>query len=340
VTGSALVEVRDLVKHYQLRGQWWRGRPGRTVRAVDGVTLQIPRRSTFGLVGESGCGKTTLGRLLLRLETPTAGQVAFGGRDWLAVTGGELRSARRNVQAVFQDPLGSMDPRRTVAQTIGESLTAHGLRPGGRARAERAGELLDLVGLAAAVGRRYPHELSGGQRQRVTIARAVAVDPAFIVCDEAVSALDVSVQAQVINLLADLQDSLGVSYLFISHNLATVRHLADTVGVMYLGRIVEQAAADRLFAAPAHPYTEALLAAAPVPDPEVQPPPGPVAGDSPSVTELPSGCRFRLRCPRAAAICAAEEPALAPVAGGHLAACHFPSVPRKPAVEVTPDERA
>jgi oligopeptide/dipeptide ABC transporter ATP-binding protein len=341
--GPALLEARDLARHYRLRRSGPPGRPAPVVRAVDGVSLRIPARATLGLVGESGCGKTTLGRLLLRLERPTAGEVTFGGRDWLALRGRALRAARRDVQAIFQDPLGSLDPRRTVAQALGEALGAGRRAPGedgaGVARAggstgasgaggagehSRVEELLDMVGLAAGVARRYPRELSGGQRQRVTIARAIAVRPRLIVCDEPVSALDVSVQAQIINLLSDLQDALDVSYLFISHNLATVRHIADEVAVMYLGRIVEQAPASQLFAAPAHPYTAALLAAVPVPDPDAVPAAAPVPGDVPSAAALPSGCRFRLRCPKAAAICAEREPDLAPVADGHLAACHFP----------------
>jgi oligopeptide/dipeptide ABC transporter ATP-binding protein len=229
------------------------------------------------------------------------------------------------MQAIFQDPFGSLDPRQPAGHAIGEALRAHALEPSRSGRTDRVAELLRLVGLGTDVAARYPHELSGGQRQRVTIARSIAVQPKFIVCDEAVSALDVSVQAQIINLLSDLQDSLGVSYLFISHNLATVRHLADTVAVMYLGKIVEQAPAGRIFAAPAHPYTEALLAAVPAPDPAVARGAGHLAGDPPSATVLPSGCRFRLRCPRAAPVCAEAEPPLAPVAAGHAAACHFPS---------------
>ena len=323
---TALLEATDLVKHYRLRRQWWPGGPATLVRAVDGVSVTIGARSTFGLVGESGCGKTTLGRLLLRLERPTAGRISFAGEDWLAKRGSPLRAARKHMQAIFQDPLGSLDPRRTAAQAIREALAAHGMGADATARAGRAAELLDLVGLPADAGRRYPHELSGGQRQRVTIARSIAVEPKFIVCDEAVSALDVSVQAQIINLLSDLQDSVGMSYLFISHNLATVRHLADTIGVMYLGRIVEQASADQIFTAPAHPYTEALLAAVPVPDPAARAP-ARLAGDPVSAASLPSGCRFRLRCPRAAAICAEQEPSLAPLPGSadRQVACHFPA---------------
>ena len=327
MASNGLLTATGLVRHYRLRRKWWLGEPPRVVRAVDGVTIEIAPRATFGLVGESGCGKTTLGRLLLRLDRPTSGQVTFGGEDWLAKRGERLRTARKDIQAIFQDPLGSLDPRRTAGHAIGEALAAHGLEPDRKARAGRVAELLQLVGLGMDVAARYPHELSGGQRQRVTIARAIAVEPKFIVCDEAVSALDVSVQAQVINLLSDLQDSLGVSYLFISHNLATVRHLASTVAVMYLGKIVEQAPADEIFAAPAHPYTVALLAAVPVPDPaasRAQAASGRLAGDPQSATTLPSGCRFRLRCPRAASICAEEEPSLAEQSGGHAVACHFP----------------
>ncbi len=323
---EAVVDATDLVKHYRLRGGWRPGRAAGVVRAVDGVSLEIGRQTTFGLVGESGCGKTTLGRLLLRLEEPTSGRVSFDGQDWLAVSGERLRTRRRDIQAVFQDPLGSLDPRRTAAQAIGEALRAHGLYPGSRERANRVAELLGLVGLGPDVARRYPAELSGGQRQRVTIARAIAPRPKFIVCDEAVSALDVSVQAQVINLLSDLRETLGVSYLFISHNLATVRHIADRVGVMYLGKVVEQAPADRIFAVPAHPYTSALLSAVPRPDPAPSPARAPLGGEVQSATRLPSGCRFRLRCPRARAICAEQEPPLEPIADDHAVACHFPDL--------------
>jgi oligopeptide/dipeptide ABC transporter ATP-binding protein len=310
-----IVSVTDVVKHYQAGRQ--------VVRAVDGVSFTIARRSTFGLVGESGCGKSTLGRLLLRLEQPTSGQVSFDGRDdWLRLRGEKLRQARKDIQAVFQDPLGALDPRRTAAYSIGEALRAHGRYDPGRVR-----ELLDQVGLTREQGRRRPRQLSGGQRQRVTIARAIASRPKFVVCDEATSALDVSVQAQIINLLSDLKDELGVSYLFISHNLATVRHIADQVGVMYLGTLVETGPARRIFTAPAHPYTRALLAAVPVPDPAAgTDQPRHLGGEAVSATSLPSGCRFRPRCPRAQDICAVTEPLPRPLlpGDGHLVACHFP----------------
>ncbi len=321
---SDLLAATGLVRHYRLRRRWWRAEPPRIVRAVDGVNVRVPAGTTVGLVGESGCGKTTLGRLLLRLEQPTAGEITFAGQDWLAKRGEQLREARKDMQAIFQDPLGSLDPRATVAQVIGEALAAHGMEPAKSGRADKIAELLRSVGLGPDVARRYPHELSGGQRQRVTIARSIAVQPKFIVCDEAVSALDVSVQAQIINLLSDLQDALGISYLFISHNLATVRHLADTVAVMYLGKVVERAPAGELFAAPAHPYTVALLAAVPVPDPAAPRIEQNLSGDLHSATDLPSGCRFRLRCPRAAEICAQVEPPLEALSDGHVAACHFP----------------
>lgn len=320
---GALVEMCDLVRHYKLRHKWWKGGPAPVVRAVDGVSLSVQPRETYALVGESGCGKTTLGRLMLRLERPTSGQIRFEGRDWFAVRGEQLRQARKDVQAIFQDPLGALDPRRTVAKSVLEALDAHGLA-GGQAARERVGELLESVGLRPELAARYPHELSGGQRQRVTVARAIAVGPKFIVADEAVSSLDVSVQAQVINLLADLQDSLGVSYLFISHGLATVRHIANRVGVMYLGKLVEEAPAEELFSSPAHPYTKALLAAAPVPDPAAASKKISLRGEVPSAANLPSGCRFRTRCPKAKQICQEAEPALVSFAKGRSVACHFP----------------
>jgi peptide/nickel transport system ATP-binding protein len=318
-----VVEVSAVVKRYRLRGAH-----GRTVHALDGVSLTVGRRRTYGLVGESGSGKTTLGQVLLRLEHPDSGRITFDGQDWLAKRGERLRKARKEIQAIFQDPGGSLDPRRTAGYAIGEALAAHGLAGDKAARARRATELLDMVGLPAEVAWRHPAELSGGQRQRVTIARAIAVGPKFVICDEPTSALDVSVQAQILNLLSDLQESLGVSYLFISHSLAAVRHIADRVGVMYLGKIVEEAPATRLFSAPQHPYTIALLAAIPVPDPGAAPARqgrgGHLGGEVPSATVLPSGCRFRLRCPRAQDVCAEREPPLSQVSAGHAVACHFP----------------
>jgi oligopeptide transport system ATP-binding protein len=318
-----LVEVRDLVKNYKLRRQRIRA-AAQTIRAVDGVSLSIERGKTFGLVGESGCGKSTLGRLLLRLENPTSGEVLFDGEEWLTKKGEDLRRARKNVQAIFQDPLASLDPRKRVSAAVAEALQAHGVASDKTELEDRSVAVLESVGLSADIGRRFPRELSGGQRQRVTIARAIAVDPKFLVCDEAVSALDVSVQAQVINLLGDLQRSLGVSYLFISHGLAVVRHIADEIGVMYLGRIVERAPAAELFSHPAHPYTQALLASVPVADPTVIKTEGHLRGEVPSATDLPSGCRFRLRCPRAQAICAEKEPDLVAHTAEHAVACHFP----------------
>jgi peptide/nickel transport system ATP-binding protein len=331
-----LLEVRHLVKHYRLRSGRLpvRGHPARVIRAVDDVTFSIDRGKTFGLVGESGCGKSTLGRVLLRLEKPNSGEVTFEGDEWLRKRGSELRHSRRNLQAIYQDPLASLDPRNRVAATISEALEAHGLLAGRKERRERSVEVLESVGLTAEIGDRYPHELSGGQRQRVTIARAISVGPKCLVCDEAVSALDVSVQAQVLNLLRQLQETLGVSYLFISHGLAAVRHLADEIGVMYLGRIVESAPAEQLFSQPAHPYTKALLASAPVPDPTVEQAKGPLRGEVPSATELPSGCRYRLRCPRAESICAEVEPGLVSSESQHAVACHFPDLGRRTSVDL------
>jgi oligopeptide/dipeptide ABC transporter ATP-binding protein len=327
---NPLVEVRDLSKVYRMRSSS-RGKRRGYIRAVDGVTFTVNPGTTFGLVGESGCGKTTLGRLLLRLEKPTSGDVRFDGEEWLTKSGEELRRSRKNIQAVFQDPLASLDPRKKVISAIAEALEAHGLVPDKSERVGRSVEVLESVGLTAQIGERYPQQLSGGQRQRVTIARAIAVGPKFLVCDEAVSALDVSVQAQVVNLLGELQASLGISYLFISHGLATVRHIADEIGVMYLGRLVERAPVDVLFTNPAHPYTRALLAAVPVPDPTERHIRPALVGEVPSATDLPSGCRFRLRCPRAEALCAQVEPTLEVHGTDHLVACHFPdSIERAP----------
>jgi len=291
------------------------------VRAVDGVSLSIAEGETLGLVGESGCGKSTLARLLLRLIEPDAGAIRVRGSDFMALSGAALREARRDMGIVFQDPFGSLNPRMSVARLLAEPLAVHGI--GGRAeRKARVAELLDVVGLARQHADRYPHEFSGGQRQRIAIARALAAGPKFLVCDEPTSALDVSIQAQVLNLLSDLQTRFGLSMLFVSHNLGAVRQMAGRVAVMYLGRVVEEASRDDLFARPLHPYTSALLSA--VPEPGVTTTRIVLKGDVPNPADPPSGCRFRTRCPRAAARCAAETPMLRDAGGGHRVACHFP----------------
>jgi oligopeptide/dipeptide ABC transporter ATP-binding protein len=322
---APLVDVRDLVKHYAGERGWfgW-GRPRPPVRAVDGVSFSIASGRTLGLVGESGSGKTTVGRTMLRLQEPTAGQVLFDGNDVFALDAGRLRALRRRMQIVFQDPYSSLNPRMTVEQTLQEPLDIHGL-------AGQVPALLEEVGLDAAFAGRYPHELSGGQRQRVGIARALSVEPQFVVCDEPVSALDVSVQAQVLNLLADLQARRKLTYLFIAHDLAVVRHIADDVAVMYLGRIVERAPAARIYASPRHPYTRALLSAVPEPNPRATKRRIVLAGDIPSPAHPPPGCPFHPRCPhpKKNERCRTEPPPLRPVAGApdHLAACHFAEEP-------------
>jgi oligopeptide/dipeptide ABC transporter ATP-binding protein len=322
---APLLEVRDLVKHYPGERAWLGlGRPRSVVRAVDGVSLDIPPGRTLGLVGESGCGKSTVGRTILRLTEPTAGTVRFDGRDVLALRGAELRALRRRMQIVFQDPYGSLNPRMTIGQTVREGLDIHEI--GATAdRPARVAALLSEVGLDAELAGRYPHELSGGQRQRVGIARALAVEPAFLICDEPVSALDVSVQAQVLNLLADLRERRKLTYLFIAHDLAVVRHIAEDVAVMYLGRIVERARAAELYRAARHPYTRSLLSAVPVPDPTAQRARIVLQGDVPSPARPPSGCPFHPRCPhpKKSERCRTELPVLREVAPGHSAACHF-----------------
>ncbi len=300
------------------------------MRAVDGVNLELRRGETLALIGESGCGKSTLARLLCSLLEPTAGHVRFNDRDLASLRRRELRQLRQDLQIVFQDPFASLDPRMSVAGIVGEPLANFGARPA--VRESRVRELLQLVGLGPDVARRRPHELSGGQRQRVGIARALALEPSVVICDEPVSALDVSIQAQIINLLAQLKHSLGLTYLFISHDLGVVRHLADRVAVMYLGAIVEVADADDLFARPAHPYTRALLDAVPLPDPRVEQRrrrPA-LSGEPPSSTELASGCRFRTRCPIAQVPgrCQDEEPLLGSTGvGASSCACHFHGTP-------------
>jgi oligopeptide/dipeptide ABC transporter ATP-binding protein len=326
---SALLEVEDLVRHFVVRRSLV-GRPLATARAVDGVSFSVLPGETLALVGESGCGKTTVSRLVLRLIEPTAGAVRFEGRDVLAFDAGELRRFRRQAQLVFQDPYGSLNPRMTVGEILAEPLVLH-TRLAAARRADRVAELLDMVGLPPAAAPRYPHEFSGGQRQRVAFARALAVEPKLVICDEPVSALDVSIRSQILNLLRDLQRRLGLAYIFISHDLAVVKHIADRVAVMNLGRIVETAPADRLFAAPRHPYSHALLSAIPIPDPRARRDRIILQGDMPSALAPPSGCRFHTRCVHAIARCREEVPPLMDE-GGHATACHrWTELPARPA---------
>jgi oligopeptide/dipeptide ABC transporter ATP-binding protein len=315
----ALLLAQDLVKHYPVRGGLLSKRAG-AVRAVDGVSFRVAHGETLGLVGESGCGKTTVARLVLRLEAPTAGRVVFDGQDLLALSPRALRARRRELQIVFQDPMSSLNPRMTVAETLAEPLAVHRVATGAALDA-RVDELLEQVGIPASWRHRYPHEFSGGQRQRIGVARAIALGPKLVVCDEAVSALDVSVQAQVLNLLLELRERLGLAYLFISHDLSVVRHVSHRVAVMYLGQIVEQAPTERLFGAPAHPYTKALLSAIPVPDPRRRRERIVLAGDVPSPADPPPGCRFHTRCPFAMERCQREEPPAYRVGEGHEVRC-------------------
>ncbi|HET9577825.1 MAG TPA: dipeptide ABC transporter ATP-binding protein [Usitatibacter sp.] len=319
MSATPVLRAERLVKHFKV-GNGWFSRQEKVVHAVDDVGFELASGETLALVGESGCGKSTTGRLVLRLIEPTSGGVWFEGRDLLALDERELRSTRRALQIIFQDPYASLNPRMTVAQMLDEPLMLHGVAP--RRRRERVAEVLSLVGLAPQHAQRYPHEFSGGQRQRIGIARAIAVEPRVIVCDEPVSALDVSIQAQVVNLLRELQRRLGLSYLFIAHDLAVVKHIADRVAVMYLGRIVEMAGKRELFAGPRHPYTQALLSAIPVPEPRIRRTRIVLQGDVPSPIDPPSGCRFRTRCPHAQELCAREVPPLE-ADGGHATACHF-----------------
>jgi len=323
MNGKALVETRDLYKYFPIHAGLT-SRHVADVRAVDGVSFSIREGETLGLVGESGSGKTTVGRLLLRLLAATKGEIIFEDRDVLAMNRTEIRHLRRSMQIIFQDPFASLNPRMSIGEIIAEPLRIHGIATG-KAVDERVRELLALVGLQPYHANRYPHEFSGGQRQRVGIARALAVQPRFIVCDEPVSALDVSIQAQVINLLEDLQAQFRLTYLFIAHDLSVVRHISTRVAVMYVGKLVELADRDALYENPLHPYTQALLSAIPIPDPVLEKRRKRVVltGDIPSPVNPPSGCRFHTRCPVAFDRCSIEEPPLREYAPGHFAACHW-----------------
>jgi oligopeptide transport system ATP-binding protein len=321
---EALLEVQDLVKHFPVGGGMFSRATGR-VRAVDGVSFSIKRGETLGLVGESGCGKTTTGRCILQLERATSGRILFEGTDLTALGDEALRAVRRRIQVIFQDPYSSLNPRMTIGETLAEPLKVHGLVRSRAGREERVQELIAQVGLLPQHARRYPHQLSGGQRQRVGIARALAMEPTLIICDEPVSALDVSIQAQIINLLEDLQSRLGLTYLFIAHDLSVVRHISDRVGVMYLGKLVELADRAALYERPTHPYTRALLSAVPIPDPDLEARRNRTVlrGEVPSPLNPPGGCVFHPRCPLAEARCSTEVPALRQIRGGHWAACHL-----------------
>ncbi|MDF2669560.1 MAG: peptide transporter ATP-binding protein [Paenibacillus sp.] len=314
----SLIEIRNLKKYFNVG-------KGQSLKAVNDISLDIKQGETLGVVGESGCGKSTAGRTILRLYEPTAGSVNFNGTNIYSLTGSKMKALRREMQMIFQDPYASLNPRMTISDIIGEALDVHKLVHSKAERKHRIEELLDLVGLNPDHVTRYPHEFSGGQRQRIGIARALAVDPKFIICDEPISALDVSIQAQVVNLLQELQRKMGLTYLFIAHDLSMVKHISDRVAVMYLGKVVEIADSGELYENPTHPYTKALLSAIPIPDPEIEQTRERIVlkGDLPSPVNPPSGCHFRTRCPLASEKCISVEPPLVETRPGHWTACHF-----------------
>ena len=320
---DTLLHVDDLKMHFPIYRGVFQRQVG-AVRAVDGVSFDVKRGETLGLVGESGCGKSTTGRTILQLYKPTAGRVTFEGTDLIKLKGEQMRQMRRKMQMIFQDPYASLNPRMTVAQLVGEPLMVHNAATGAEI-AERVAHLLELVNLNPAFANRYPHEFSGGQRQRIGVARALALQPSFIICDEPISALDVSIQAQVVNLLEELQQQFNLTYLFIAHDLSMVKHISDRVAVMYLGVIVELAGRDELYSKPLHPYTQALLSAVPIPDPvaDAKRKRTILQGDVPSPANPPSGCRFRTRCPIAEAVCAESRPEFREIRPGHFVACFF-----------------
>ncbi len=321
---EVLLSVKNLNKHFPIKSGFLFSKNNSYVHAVDGVSFDVYKGETLGLVGESGCGKSTTGRTILQLYKPTSGSVMFAGKDLATLKGAEMRSMRKDLQMIFQDPYASLNPRMTVGQIIGEPMEIHNTYKG-VAQTKRVKELLEVVGLNPAFINRYPHEFSGGQRQRIGIARALALDPKLIVCDEPISALDVSIQAQVVNLLEDLQKEMGLTYLFIAHDLSMVRHISNRIAVMYLGIIVELAERNELYKHPMHPYSQALLSAVPYPDPEIEENRQRIIleGDVPSPVNPPSGCRFRTRCRYARDICAKERPEFKEKTPGHFVACHF-----------------
>ena len=320
---EVILEVKDLVKHFPIGGGFF-GQGKQVVHAVNGINFQIKKGETLGLVGESGCGKSTAGRTIIRLYEPTSGQIIFEGQDVTKAEGNDLLNLRRKMQMIFQDPYASLNPRMTVGDIVGEGLDIHKLASG-QARTDRIYELLEVIGLNPEHANRFPHEFSGGQRQRIGIARALSVNPRLIICDEPISALDVSIQAQIVNMLEELQEKLGLTYLFIAHDLSMVKHISHRIAVMYLGRIVELADSFELYKNPQHPYTQALLSAIPIPDPRVEATRKRIVvqGTVPSPIDPPSGCYFRTRCPYAKAVCAEQVPQLKELGSNHVAACHL-----------------